>query len=259
MKKIMAIFSRDVKSYFQSPVAYIVIAGFIVFSSISFYYRVTNYPEIITAAQDNGILDEVKQNRINYFVISPVLNDVGYILMFLIPIITMRLWSEEKRARTDELLLTSPLSVSTMVVGKYLAGMVFVLVLLFITLVHILFLFLVHSGPDVGVTVLSYVAMFLFAATAVGIGLFTSTLTENQIIASVSCLIAELVFATFGGVAGSVNSIILSKVLRYLSWQEHLSNFFDGVVMSGDLIFFSGMVFLWLFMAYQSVESSRWR
>ena len=259
MSKMLAIFSRDLKSFFQGPVAYIVIAGFIIFSGLSFYYRVTNFREIIIAAQDSGVLDSIKQNRVNYFVISPMLGDVGYILMFLIPVITMKLWSEEKRARTDELLLTSPVPVSMVVLGKYLAGLVFVMVLLGITLVDVLFLFLVHSGVDAGVTTLSYFAIFLFAATTVGIGLFTSTLTENQVVSSVSCLIIELGFATFGGVAESVRSPAIAAVLGYLSWFDHLRNFFDGVMMSGDIIFFAGMIFLWIFFSYQSVESSRWR
>jgi len=258
VSKTLTIFVQEVKNYFLSPIAYIIAAGFVVFSGVSFYYRATNFPRTIAAAQSSGLLDMLKQNRINYFVITPMLSDVGYILMFLIPVITMRLWAEERRAHTDELLLTSPIGVGKIMLGKYLGGVLFVLALLCITLVYVAFLFH-YSAPDPGVTISSYLALVLFIAAAVGIGLFTSTVTENQIVASVSCLIIELIFATFGGVAQSVKSVTLGKVLAYVSWREHMVNFFDGVIRSSDLLFFAGMIFLWVFLAYQSVESLRWR
>jgi len=258
VSKTWAIFGKEVKLYFLSPVAYIIMAGFILFSAASFYFRAVNFPDMVVAARDAGILQEIRQNRINYFVLGPVLSDVSNILIFLIPLITMRLWAEEKRGSTDELLLTSPLSVGKIVMGKYLSGLLFVLVLLAITLVYTVFLF-VYSDPDPGVTISSYTALILFVAAGVGIGLFASSLTENQIVASVTCLILELLFASMGGVAVSIRSPLLSRVLGYVSWREHMMNFFDGVIRSGDLIYFATFIFLWLFLAYQSVESSRWR
>lgn len=258
MNKTWAIFGKEVKLYFLSPVAYIIMAGFVLFSAASFYFRATGFPDMIVAARDSGLLDTVRQNRINYFVLGPVLSDASSILIFLIPLITMRLWAEEKRGSTDELLITSPVSVGKIVMGKYLAGLLFVLVLLAVTLVYTVFLF-VYSAPDPGVTLSSYIALILFVAAGVGIGLFASSLTENQIVASVTCLIIELFFASMGGVATSVRPPLLSDILGYISWREHMMNFFDGVIRSGDVVYFITFTFLWLFLAYQSIESSRWR
>lgn len=258
MSKIWSIFARETKSYFLSPVAYVVAAGFTLFSSASFYYRASNFPKMIAEARDSGFLDTLKQNRINYFVLTPVLSDAGYVLMFLIPIITMRLWSEEKRTRTDELLLTSPISVFQMIIGKYIAGMVFVLTLLAITLVYTGFVFY-YASPDYGVTFSSYLAVIFFISGAVAIGLFTSTLTENQIIASVTCLIIELTLATLQGVGESLDSVVWGNVISYTSWQQHMADLFDGVIRSGDLVFFVSMTVFWLFLAHQSIESTRWR
>jgi len=255
---MLNIFAREVRSYFLSPVAYIVTAGFVVLASISFYFRASDFPRVLVAYRDSGLLEELKQNRINLLVLTPTLSDVGYILMFLIPVITMRLWAEEKRGHTDELLLTSPVSVSSVVMGKYLAGLLFVLVLVGITLVYTGFLFY-YSAPDPGVTLSSYMALLLFVCSAVGIGLFTSTLTENQIVASVSCLMIELVLATMYGVGESVRSAKLGNIITYISWRRHMTDMFDGVIRSDDLVFFATMIFFWIFLAHQSVESSRWR
>ncbi len=258
MNKTWAIFGKEVKLYFLSPVAYIIMAGFVLFSAASFYFRATNFPDMVVAARDSGILESIRENRINHFVLGPLLSDVSSILIFLIPLITMRLWAEEKRASTHELLITSPVSVGRIVVGKYLAGLLFVLVLLAITLVYTVFLF-VYSAPDPGVTLSSYMALAFFVASGVGIGLFASSLTENQIVAGVTCLILELLFASLGGVATSIRSPLLSDILGYISWREHMMNFFDGVIRSGDVVYFITFIFLWLFLAYQSIESSRWR
>jgi len=255
---MFSIFGREVKSYFLSPVAYVVTASFVLFASASFYYRAVAFPGMLGSAASSGFLDVLKQNRINYFVLSPMLNDVVFILMFLIPVMTMRLWSEEKRASTDELLLTSPISVSRIIIGKYLAGLLFVSVLLLLTFIHVGFLFY-YASPDPGVTFASYAGLFLFIATAVAVGLFTSTLTANPIIASVVCLIIELILTTLYGVGYSIKSPDLGRAISYISWKYHMLDMSDGIIGSGDLIYFAGMIFIWLFLAYQSVESSRWR
>jgi len=258
VNRIWAIFAKEIRSYFLSPIAYIVTAGFMVLSGLSFYFRAIYLNQVIQAAYENGELAVLKQNRINHFLIGPMLGDVGLILMFLMPVLTMRLFSEEKRQKTDELLLTSPLTVNQIVISKYLAGLFYAILLVLITLVYMVVLFH-YSEPDAGMAVASYLSLVLFVACVVSLGVFTSSLTENQIVASVSCLILELIFATFGVASRSVGSPTISRILAYLSLQTHMKSFLDGVIMSEDLIYFVSFAFLFLFLTNRSVESSRWR
>lgn len=258
MNRIAAIFVKEVRNYFLSPIAYIVMTGFMVLSGLSFYYRAIFLNDMLQVAFESGELAVIKQNRINHYLIGPLLGDIGLILMFLVPVLTMRLFSEEKRQRTDELLLTSPLTVNQIVISKYLAGLFFTMLLVFSTMVFMGFLFH-YSDPDPGATFTSYLSLTLFVACLVSLGVFTSSLTENQIVASVSCLILELLFATFGVAAKSIGATVLSRILGYLSLQTHMRSFLDGVIVSEDLIYFLSFAFLFLFLTNRSVESSRWR
>lgn len=258
MNKIWAIFVKEVHGYFLSPIAYVVMTGFTVLSGLSFYHLAVNFPQMLAAAHQNGSLEIIKQNRINYFIIAPLLSEVGLIFIFLIPILTMRLFSEEKKSRTDELLLTSPVTINQIVISKYLAGLFFALLLVLITAGYTGILFY-YADPDPGATFTAFLSLILFVACGVAIGAFTSSLTENQIVASVSCLIIELLFASFGVASRSVNSEIIAGILSYISLQTHMRSFLDGVIMSEDIVYFFSFAFLFLFLTNRSVESSRWR
>lgn len=259
MRKTTAIFAKEVKNYFYSPIAYVVMTGFAVLSGISFYNRAVNFPQYINAAYQSGQLETIKQNRINFFLVGPMLLDIAFIMMFLVPVLTMRLFAEEKRMRTDELLLTSPVTVNQIVGAKYLAGLFFSLLVVLLTFIHIGVLYYYGASPDPGMTFTSCLALALFVASIVSVGVFTSSLTENQIVASVSCLIVELLFSTFQVAARSISNPYLSKILAYLSPQSHMKNLMDGVLITDDLLYFASFIFLFLFLTNRSIESSRWR
>jgi ABC-2 type transport system permease protein len=259
VSRIWAIFSKEVRNYFLSPIAYVVMTGFMVLSGLSFYFHAVSFIDYVRQAQESGALEEIEQNRINFVLINSMMGDISVILLFLVPVLTMRLLSEEKRMRTDELLLTSPVTVNQIMIGKYLAGLFFSLIPVFATLIYIWLLYYYGAEPDSGMILTTYIGMTLYVAAAVSIGVFTSSLTENQIVASVACLILELLFATCGVASGLVDSPILSKFLAYLSNQYHVQSFMDGVLITGDITFFICFIFFFLFLTNRSIESSRWR
>jgi len=190
---------------------------------------------------------------------TPLLYNMTIVLLLMVPMITMRLFSEEKKLRTEELLLTSPVSVNAMVLGKYLSSLVFLSILLGLTGIYPWILF--HYGspaPEAGSILAGYLGLFLLGASFVSVGLFASSLTENQIVAAVVCFVTLLLFFVIGWPAQSVEASF-GKVLEYLSLIDHFTAFSKGLVESPHVIYFLSFILFALFLTKRSIESMRWR
>jgi ABC-2 type transport system permease protein len=170
--------------------------------------------------------------------------------------ITMALFSEEKKRGTIELLLTAPVTDVQVVLGKFLAAGLFYAILLASTLVHIAVLF-VYSDPAVGPILSGYLGILLYGLAVIAIGMFISTLTENQIIAAILTFAAILMLWLMDGLSRNWPS--LSPILTYLSIFEHLNDFLVGVISTSHIIFYISFMLVGLFLTYRSLDSLRWR
>jgi ABC-2 type transport system permease protein len=194
----------------------------------------------------------------------PGMNSRGFlitmsvILLFIMPMLTMGLFSEEKKRGTIELLLTAPLTDLQVVLGKFFAAGTFFVILLLTTLVPVAGLYW-FSDPASGPILTAYLGLLLYGLSIVAIGLFISTLTENQIIAAVLSFGTIMVLWLVDVVANNAESPIAKSVLTYLSILSHLDDFMKGVLSTTHIIFYVSLMLIGLFLTYRSIDSLRWR
>jgi ABC-2 type transport system permease protein len=257
VRNVLTIAGRELKSYFVSPIAYVVLTGFLLLGGWFFFNLLARFNLLLTiySAQQNPQI--LQRLNLNEFVIAPLLHNLSVVLVILVPVITMRTLAEEKKAGTYELLLTSPLRISEIVLGKFLGSFVFVAIMVALTGLYPLILF-AYGNPETGVVLGGYLGLLLLATSFVAVGLLTSSFTENQIIAAVSCLVSLLLLYIIAWPADNAGETI-GALLRYVSLTEHFAQMVKGVIDSKDLVYFATVIVLALFLTHRSVESIRWR
>jgi len=249
MRNTFAIARRELLAYFVSPIAYVVMAVMVLGISYFFSIRLLQSSE----ATMSGTFD-----------------DTWFFLLLVAPIISMRLLAEEKRQGTIELLLTAPVRDTELVLGKFLAAVALVACTLAFTLVLVGILMgfgspkariagISVASLDYGAMLASYLGEFLIAGAFLSVGLFASSLTQNQIVAAVVTLVALILTVVISSAVGTVVSGRLGDLLQYLSFTGHLSSFTRGEIDSKDLIFFLSVIVLGLFLAQQALGARRWR
>ena len=257
MRNALSIAGKELRSYFVSPIAYVVLTGFLLLGGWFFFNLLARFNFLLSIYSAMRNPEAQMRLNLNEFVIAPLLHNLSVVLVILVPVITMRSFAEEKRSGTYELLLTSPLSISEIVIGKFLGCFAFLLVMLGLTAVYPLIL-LLYGNPELGIIAAGYLGLLLLATAFVTVGLLTSSFTENQIIASVSCLVVLLLFYVIAWPADTAGPL-LGAVLKYLSLTEHFSEMVKGVIDTKDLVYFLSVIVLALFLTHRSVESVRWR
>ena len=255
MQNILAIWQREMKSYFVSPVAYVVLTIFLVLAGLFFF---GNLDVVVRSTMNQAQMGQIGQPiDVPAYVIGSLFDSLTIVLLFLIPMLTMRLFAEERKQKTLELLLTAPINNVQTMLGKYLAGLTFLVILLTSAAFTISPLF-IYGEPDVMPIFTAYLGLFLYGAALLALGLFISTLTENQIIAVVITFGVSLTFwlvSLFGaGATGTARDVI-----NYLSIINHIEDFTKGVIDTSHVIYYLTFAFVWLFLAYRSLESMRWR
>jgi ABC-2 type transport system permease protein len=257
MKNILAIASKELRSYFVSPIAYVVLTGFLLLGGWFFFNLLARFNFLLSlygAMQNPEVMARLNLNEL---VIAPLLQNLSVVLVILVPMITMRSFAEERRAGTYELLLTSPLSITEIVLGKFFGAFAFMLVMIGLTGIYPLLL-AIYGNPEVGVMMAGYLGLLLLATAFISVGLLTSSVTENQIIAAVSCLVVLLLLYVISWPAETAGEP-LGAILKYLSLTEHLTEMVKGVIDTKDLVYFASVILLSLFLTQRSVESIRWR
>ena len=256
MRNVLTIIRKELHSYFVSPVAYVVLTGFLLLGGWFFFNLLSQFNRLLSiyTQLQQGAADQL---NLNDFVISPLMHNLSIILVILVPMITMRAYAEEKKGGTYELLLTSPLRTGEIVLGKFFACFIFISIMIGMTGVYPLVL-MVFGNPEIGVMLAGYLGLLLLATAFAAVGLLTSSFTENQIIAAVSGLVATLLLYIIGWPAGTAGDI-LGPVLRFLSATEHFAEMVKGLVDTRDLVYFTSLILLSLFLTQRSVESLRWR
>ena len=259
MKKMLAIYQKELKHFFYSPIAYIVIAAFTVLAGIFFYLYLSSFVEaaFMDMIRSQQFRTPPQKFNINLQLIRPYFWNLALISLFVLPLVTMRLYSEEKKLGTVELLYTTPISVSHIVLGKFLAGLTFYLVMLVPTVVFQALLF-VYGNPELGPVLSGYLGLILLGSAFIAGGLFISSLTENQIIAAIGGFGLALLLWVIGW-AASFSGPGLAKVLNYLSVINHFEDFAQGVIDSQHIAFYVLLSAVGIYLTFKSLEAIRWR
>ena len=253
MKNIIVICRKELKSYFASPIAYGLMAVFAVIAGYFFYVITAVF---VQRGMESQMMGRAMPMDLNEWVVRGFLSNVSVIGLFLVPMITMRLFAEEKRTGTIELLVTSPVKDSEIIIGKWLAALMLYCSILLISAMNLSLLFL-YGKPDWRPILVGYLGLLLQGACLLSIGTFISTTTRNQIIAGTATFAACLLLWVFDWV--SYEQATWAKVMSYLSVVAHFEPFAKGVIDTKDVIYYLSMTFLGLFLTARSLESLRWR
>ena len=254
MRNILLICRKEIKSYFASPIAYLLMAFFGLIFGFGFFTATRDFVRFSFQSQMMG---GGQTMNVNEQIIRPLLGFASTVALFLIPMITMRLFAEEKRSGTIELLLTSPVSDNQIILGKWLGALLLYLCVLAMSMINIALLF-AWGKPDLKPVLVAYLGLLLQGGCLLAIGTFISTTTRNQIVAGgvtfFVCLLLWLLswFTAF-------DSTVPAQVVNYLSIVTHFENFGKGVLDSKDVVFYISFIFFALFATSRSMESLRWR
>ncbi len=251
---IWIIARKDFRTYFTSPIAYIVIAGFMLIMGWMFFYTLSHFEMQNMQYQQFNM---GKGASITEGIIRPVYGNMNVIFLFIVPFITMRLFAEEKKLHTIELLMTSPVTLTEIIMGKFLSAYLLVGIMLGITLVYPLIL-IASGNPEIGPIVTTYVGVLLLAGCYLSLGVFFSSLTENQIVAGSLTFASALFFWLVNWAAQSAGPV-WSEVLNYLSLISHYNNFGQGLLNSSDVIYYLSFIGIGLFLTHRVLDSFRWR
>ena len=249
MTNMMTIGWKEIRVYFSSPIAYIIMTAFLVFTGLLFMdsieggFREASLRGFLSGETLGGLLGEAINGTLPVLILGPVL--------------TMRLLAEETKLGTIELLLTSPVRDFEVVLGKFLAALVMILILLALTLYYPLLLYL-FANPDTGPIVSGYFGLVLVSAFFVSVGLFASSLTSNQLVSAFLGMVILLVFWFGDKFAGSVTGTTES-VLEFFSPRTHFTNFVRGIIDTESVIYLLALTAIFLFLAVRSLENRRWR
>ena len=261
MKNILAIIQKELRTYFVSPVAYVVLTVFLIISGF-FFERIVSFTiersmmMMMQSQQFGGpppALDVPAMVDRHFFGI------LSTVILFMLPMITMATFAEEKRRGTIELLLTSPITNLQVILGKFLAALSFFIVMLLPTLLYHAFVYF-YTSPRMGLGPMfsGYLGLLLLGGSLISLGIFISSLTENQIVAASITFGAFLLLWVIELVSRS-GGPVLQEVISYLSILNHFEDFSKGVIDSSSVIVYCSFIFLGLFLTYRSIESLRWR
>ena len=238
------IFKKELRSYFTSLIAYIVLAIFLVISGYYFYTDLALFVVWGGASVQEGLWQYL-------------FHDIRLVLLLTIPLLTMRLFAEEKKLGTIELLLTYPFRDSEILLGKFLACLTVFSLMLGLTVLYPILLAIVYQ-IEAGPLAASYLGMFLLGSAFISCGIMVSSLTENQIVAALvtSGIILTFWFIDWNEAAVSAT---VATILHHFSFFEHFYNFVRGVIDTKDVVYFILFTFFFLFLTLRSLESRRWR
>ena len=252
MRNILAIAGKEIRSYFTSPIAYVVIGFYALLFGYFFAVMLTFFErQSMQMMQMGGTMN------INQMLIGPVFTNAIVVLLFVLPMVTMRTYAEEKRSGTMELLLTAPLTDWQIILGKFVGAMALYSVMLAITLIHIGVLFR-YSEPEWKPIATGYLGMLLMGGCFVSLGLFISSLTRNQIVAAVITFASFLLFWVINWMGSFVGST-MQAVLTHLSIIDHFDDFAKGIIDTKHVVYYLSFIAFGLFLTAKSVDSERWR
>lgn len=255
MNGLVAIFKKEMMNFFVSPIAYTVIACFLIIAGFFFWANVSLMSLVsLQAANDPSIAGKINLTDV---VIRPLIQNMSIIVLFLTPLLTMRLFSEERKTGAIELLLTYPINDFGIVLGKFSAALSVFLIMIGCTLSFAIIMLTLGSF-DIGVFLSSYLGLILMGSSFIALGLFISSMTENQIVAAAISFGSALMFWVISWTS-SFTGPIVGKIIRQTSIIERLDSFLKGVITLSDVTYFVFFTTLFLFLSFRSIETQRWR
>lgn len=238
---VWIIFRREIGQFLTSPFAYVIAAAVLLLTGILFNKDLSDSFTVKPA--DPALVPSV----------------LSFAMVFFAPLLTMRMFAEERREGTMELLLTAPVRESSIVIGKFLGAWAYFSLLLAVTLVYQIILVTV-TQPDLGHTVAAYIGIWLYGGATLAVGILFSSLTENQIVAAFLSMVTLMILWLADQAGQLITNIDIARVVRTLSLQGHFSTSFRaGLLKIEDTAFFAGIIVVMLFIAAQIIESQRWR
>lgn len=256
MRNVVAIARRELQSYFASPIAYVMLGLFALIFGWMFYSFLRFFAEQSLRMSQMGMQGPQALN-VNEMMIRPLLLQAGVVVLFFLPMLTMRSFAEEKRSGTIELLLTSPLTDVEIIFGKFLGAMALYTAMLSITLIHMAILF-IFGDPEWKPIATGYLGLLLMGGCFLSLGLFISSLTKNQIVAAMATFAVFLMLWVLNWISSFVGPTT-QAVLAHLSITEHFDDFAKGIIDTKHVIYYLSFIAFGLFLTMKSVDSERWR
>jgi ABC-2 type transport system permease protein len=257
MQGTYVIFKKELAAYFLSPLFYFI--SFLMTSLLSIMFAISldkfNYT-VSNAMMQFG--SSAQQQNIHYAVFLPHLSLVNLMMIFLVPSLCMRLLAEEKKMHTFDLLLTSPVTSVSIVLGKYLATLVTILGLIAVTMIYPIISRQVAEFPWAP-TIIAALGIFLVSAVYAAMNLFASSLTDSGLVAFVLSIVFNLAIWFVGALNESFDEPTAKKILEHLSINTHLAGLIEGTIRTSGLVFIFSLIFLFCFLTERVIESSRWR
>ena len=238
MHSLWVIAKRELYAYLYSPIAYLVAAAFLFLCGLFFVGGITQWQDAT---------------------LEPMFGTLAVVLIFVAPVLTMRLLSREQDLGTIELLLTAPVRDWEVVAGKFLASFMYYLCLVAVTGLYLIVL-LVYGNPDLGTIGAGYLGLVLLGAELLAVGVLTSSLTRNQVVAAVLGVVASVSLWLLDFLSGiGIFGQQVGAVISYLTPSEHYYNLLDGIIDTRDLVYYISVTFVFLFLAGRVLESRRWQ
>lgn len=256
MTPVQAMIAKELRGYFVSPVVYVVGAVFLlIFGFLSYLYIVFAGAQAIQLMQMQGGLAQI---NLNDLVFRNLFASMRFVLLIILPILTMRLFAEERKLRTFEFLMTSPIGINEIVAGKFVSVFLVFLGLLGLTglVPAVLALF---SDFDWNPVLTGYLGMALLGALFLAVGVFASALTENQIVAAFVSFGILLTIWLISGLGTLLGDTTAGHVVSYISFMEHYDRLVRGLIDTSDLVYFGSSLVLMLFLTHRVVDSTRWK
>jgi ABC-2 type transport system permease protein len=252
LRNVLAIAGKELRSYFASPMGYILIGLFALLFGAFFRVYLTGFAERSQQmAMGGGAVN------VNEWMIRGVLHNVAIIILFIMPMVTMRTYAEEKRSGTMELLLTSPITDLQIILGKFLGAMGLFGAMLVVTAIDIAILFRI-GNPELKPVLAGYVGLLLLGGSFLSVGLLISSLTKNQIVAGVMTFAVFLLLWIINWFADSVGPLGRT-IVSFLSITEHLDDFTKGIIDTKHVVYYLSFITFGLFLTAKSVDSERWK
>jgi ABC-2 type transport system permease protein len=266
LSHVLAIAGRELRSLFASPVAYVVLTLWSVLAGTFFLSSLLSFDEQLQQAQQFQASEQLAAMNLNDSLLTPFIASMWIVLMIVLPAVTMGLYSNDKIHGTEELLLTSPIRIGEIVLGKFLAGCGFVTGMLAIVAFYPALLFL-YGDPELGKTASGLLGLLLVSYAYVAVGAFASSLTRSQLVASGLSLVLMLVLGMMlpflvdvgMAVGGHPLTDAALGALRWAATGVHFETLIKGIVDTADLAYFFVVIGIFLLLTQASLESSRWR
>jgi ABC-2 type transport system permease protein len=256
MRNIVTIARREIHSFFVSPVAYFVLTGFVLLSGY-FFFNLLTYFNFMLQRMQMMPYNGMEMPNLNQWVIESFYQTLVVVLVFLIPLLTMRIVAEEKKRGTFELLVTSPISVTDIVLGKF-AGIGFFILLMSLAAAVFPLLLVVYGNPEVPPIFTGLLGLVLVSLAFSSVGMAVSCFTENQIVAGICSMVTLLLFYVIQSPAQALEGRA-AEILLYLSPVAQLKDLFRGVITLKSILYFMSVIIFGLFLSQRALEAYRWR